>query len=80
MWLLSGVAGAAAESRAKRRLNVEQRHAMSAADVDRFIRHYGRKAPKGGDPNDRRYDREMERTVKRMAPARLDALMRDDEA
>jgi hypothetical protein len=31
------------------------------------------------DPNDRHYDRDVERAVKRMNPIELDRLMRDDE-
>jgi hypothetical protein len=33
----------------------------------------------GHDPNDRRYDREVERRVKRMDPEELDAMMRGED-
>jgi len=44
-----------------------------------FIQQYARPAHPGQDPNDRRYDREMERRVKRMDPEELDALMHSEE-
>jgi ribosomal protein S18 len=53
---------------------------LVAASVRRFVNQYGRKAQKGIEPNDRRYDRKVERAVKRMKPDQLDKLLRDDEA
>jgi len=44
-----------------------------------FIRQYGRKAQKNVEPNDRRYDRDVERQVRRMDPIALDRLLHDDE-
>lgn len=45
-----------------------------------FIREYGRTSRRGGlDPNDRHYDRQLEREIKRMDPRELDRLLRDDE-
>ena len=32
----------------------------------------------GADPNDRRYDRKLEREINRMDPRDLDAMLRDD--
>ncbi len=41
---------------------------------------YGRKKrPGSGEPNDRKYDRKIESTVKRMDPQELDELLRGDE-
>jgi hypothetical protein len=37
------------------------------------------KAQKGVEPNDREYDRGVEKAVKRMDPEELDRLLRDDE-
>jgi len=42
------------------------------------MRGYGRRGP-AFDPNDRQYDRKVERTVKRMDPRELDAIIREDE-
>jgi hypothetical protein len=35
--------------------------------------------PRSTEPNDRRYDWEVEQAVKRMDPVTLDRLLRDDE-
>jgi hypothetical protein len=55
----------------------QRRKKKLAGDVAAFLRSYGRKAPRGGEPNDRGYDRELEAKLKRMRPEELDALMRD---
>lgn len=44
-----------------------------------FLRHYERMAPPIAAPNDRRYDREIERIVRRMDPEELDRLIRDED-
>lgn len=49
-----------------------------AGSVNAFIRQYARKAYPTHDPNDRRYDRNVEKKVRRMDPEELDRLMRDD--
>ena len=48
-------------------------------EIGVFIRQYARKRYSGMDPNDRRYDREIERQIRRMNPEELDALMREGE-
>ena len=63
----------------RRRPNRSERRALRSAELAIFIRQYGRKAQKGVEPNDRRYDKDVEREVKRMDPITLDRLMRDDE-
>lgn len=45
-------------------------------EIGAFIRQYARKRYPGMDPNDRRYDREIERKIRRMKPEELDELMR----
>jgi hypothetical protein len=44
-----------------------------------FVRQYARKAYPTHDPNDRSYDREIEKIIKKMSPVELDRLMREDE-
>ena len=45
-----------------------------------FDRQYKRKAQKGVEPNDRRYDRNFEKKIKRMPPEELsDLLYGEDE-
>jgi hypothetical protein len=61
------------------RLNRTQKRALKAAEVRQFLIQYGRKAQKGVDPNDRRFDKGIERDVARMNPEALDRLLRDDE-
>jgi hypothetical protein len=64
---------------ARKRLNAAEKRALAAGRVGRFVQQYGRKAHNGHDPNDRSYDRKVERAVKRMKPSKLDELLRDDE-
>ncbi len=40
-----------------------------------FLRLYGRKAQKGREPNDRPYDRVIERELRRRKPEELDRLV-----
>jgi len=40
-----------------------------------FLKQYARKARPGHDPNDRAYDREVEKIVRQMDPEELDRLM-----
>ncbi len=55
------------------------RKLVGAAELAAFIRQYGRKAPKSGEPNDRSYDRTLEARIKRMRLEELDMLMRDED-
>ena len=50
--------------------------ARTAATFQLFVQQYARKAQKGQDPNDRRYDRSLEAQARRMRPEELDALLR----
>jgi hypothetical protein len=43
-----------------------------------FLRQYARKSVQGYDPNDRAYDRRIERLVRGMRPEVLDRLLRDE--
>jgi hypothetical protein len=63
----------------RRRPNADQKRALKASGLRVFVRQYGRKAQKRTEPNDRRYDTDIERAVKRMDPATLDRLLREDE-
>jgi hypothetical protein len=51
------------------------------ATTARYLRQIGRKAQKGEEPNDRRFDRKLDEKLKRMRPEDVDALFRggDDE-
>ncbi|WP_028582161.1 hypothetical protein [Desulfogranum japonicum] len=49
------------------------------AKIGVFDRQYGRKAQKNTEPNDRKYDRNFERVVKRLSPEELSNLLYGDE-
>lgn len=66
-------------SPAKRRLNRVEKRALKATQLQLFAKQYARKAQPNFDPNDRRYDREVEAEIKRMNPDLLDELLRDGE-
>ena len=59
-------------------ISMRKRRRRLVGELGTFIRQYGRKAQAGREPNDRRYDRGIERLVKRMDPAELDELLRED--
>ena len=67
------------KSKPKRRPNRDERRSLKSAEVAVFIRQYGRKAQKGIEPNDRRFNEDVERLVKQMDPVELDRLLREDE-
>jgi len=46
-----------------------------ASRIGEFLRLYGRKAQRGTEPNDRRYDRKLEQRLKRMKPIDVSALI-----
>lgn len=52
-----------------------------ANEIGNFLRLYGRKAQKGCEPNDRRYDPVIEQCLHRLKPEELDELINgeDDE-
>jgi hypothetical protein len=44
-----------------------------------FVQQYARKAQRGVEPNDCRYDRKVARKLSQLKPTAMDALLRDDE-
>jgi hypothetical protein len=62
-----------------KKLTAAGRKARKAAAVALYVKQVGRKAQKGVEPNDRRYDREIERQARRMSPLEFDALLRADD-
>ena len=48
-------------------------------EVGVFVKQYGRKRPRGGEPNDRRYDRKVEQKIKSIDPRELDVLMNSED-
>ena len=52
---------------------------LLASRIGEFIRLYGRRAQRGEEPNDRRYDRKIEVQLSRMKPTDVSALINDSE-
>lgn len=59
----------------RKKLNAAQRQDLKAAAVQLFAKEYARKAQRGCEPNDRRYDRNVEQQVKHMTPEELYRLL-----
>jgi hypothetical protein len=57
----------------------DEKRSKTAAKLQLFVKQYARKRQRGVEPNDRTYDREVERLVQTMSPVELDALLRDGE-
>jgi hypothetical protein len=62
-----------------KKLNLDEKRARKAGELATFVRQYGRKAQRGVEPNDRRFDKHVLNAVKRMPPDQLDRLLREDE-
>jgi hypothetical protein len=63
------------ESQPKKR---RKKRRVTEADVGLFLRQYGRKAQRGHEPNDRGYNREVEKKLKRMKAEEVDRLIRGE--
>jgi len=48
------------------------------SDIGTFLKQYQRKAHAGWDPNDRGYDRDIEKKIKSMSPEELSELMAEE--
>ena len=53
---------------------------VTEADLGLFLQKYRRKAHRGHDPNDRTYDHNVEKKIKRMKAEDVDRLIRGDDA
>lgn len=62
-----------------RRLNSAERRMLRAESLRLFLKQAGRKAQKGIEPNDRKYDSDVQRSVRRMRADVLDRLLRDGD-
>ncbi|GLS22090.1 hypothetical protein GCM10007874_51070 [Labrys miyagiensis] len=63
----------------RRHLNVDEKQALKAEAIHRFLQQYARKAQKGTEPNDRKYSRDVERKVRQMKPQEFDSFLRYGE-
>ena len=53
----------------------EKRKERLRGELGVFAKQYARKKQKGHDPNDRGYDREVEKKIRHMKPEDLDELL-----
>ncbi|RQZ87744.1 hypothetical protein DF053_16015 [Burkholderia cepacia] len=60
-------------------MSIRNRTSRLAGALGVFVKRYGRKAQKHLDPNDRRYDHDVERAMRRMSPADLSDLLAGDD-
>lgn len=68
------------DERQRRRPNQSEKHGLRVAEVAHYMKAAGRKAQKGEEPNDRRYDHSFQKKLRTVSPVELDRLIRDDEA
>ncbi len=62
------------------RLNADQRRARKTGQITEFVSAVGRKARGNGmDPNDRHFDPDFSKQLRRMLPEEFDRLLREDE-
>ena len=62
------------DNRLRKRSNADEKRALEGRVAQKFRATIWRKAQKGTDPNDRRYDRDIEKSIKCMKPDELDRL------
>lgn len=55
------------------------RRQLEALALQLYARRVGRKAPKHGEPNDRRYDRDVARRASKLRPETFDNLLRGED-
>jgi len=57
----------------------QTRRERKAAEIQLYEKQVAKPAQKGQDPNDRRYDRNVERKLRQISPLELDALLAEDD-
>lgn len=60
-------------------MSSRNRQSRLAGELGVFLMRYGRNTQKHVDPNDRRDDHDVERTMTRLSPAALSDLLADDD-
>ncbi|KML45192.1 hypothetical protein VL15_36790 [Burkholderia cepacia] len=60
-------------------MSIRNRQSRLVGELGIFVKRYGRRAQKHVDPNDRRYDHDVERTIARLSPAALSDLLVGDD-
>ncbi|KPF46504.1 hypothetical protein IP76_06470 [Rhizobium sp. AAP43] len=60
-------------------MNADNKRSRQSLDMQLFYKKVGRKAQAGHDPNDRQYDRDLAKKLRRMPPEEIDALLRGED-
>ncbi|NTZ85227.1 hypothetical protein FCJ61_20010 [Burkholderia metallica] len=61
-------------------MSIRNRTSRLAGELGLFVKQSDRNAQKHLNPNDRRYDHDTERMMRRLSPADLSDLLADDDA
>ncbi len=68
------------DKKKKRKLNLSEKQELERTDIERFVKEYARKAQKGEEPNDRGYNRDVEKKLKKhIKPLDLNNLLNEDD-
>ncbi|WP_080411549.1 hypothetical protein [Burkholderia ubonensis] len=59
-------------------MTTKRKKSRLAAELGRFVQQYARKT-QTSEPNDRQYDRKLEKKMKRLSPSELSDLLSGDE-
>jgi hypothetical protein len=54
---------------------VSKKRQKLQGEIARFLQQYGRKRQKGQEPNDRRYDKKIQREIDQLTPEALEGLL-----
>lgn len=60
-------------------MNTNDKRARKSLNIQLFAKQLGRKAQPGHDPNDRVYDRDIAKKLRRMSAEEIDALLRGED-
>jgi hypothetical protein len=60
-------------------MTTERAKSRLAGELSLFVQQYARRAQSSSNPNDRQYDRGLEKKMKRLSPAELSDLLSHDE-
>lgn len=60
-------------------MNTNDKRARKSLDIQLFAKQLGRKAQPGHDPNDRVYDRDIAKKLRRMPAEEIDTLLRGED-
>jgi hypothetical protein len=77
--LVAKTADASSAKIKRKRLNAKEKRERKAAGWQLFVKHVGRKAQRGCEPNDRKHSKEADIALRRIRAEDFDRLVRDGE-